>query len=178
MAGSCGVSSASTTRLKAARMPALDLVKLSKLLGMLGSAHDGEAASAGRLADAMLRNAGMVWSDFIEAAEQCFALLEIAQNLSSELDRANAEISRLSANGGHNGLAPALWQSPATPSGTTKRAQWALDLGAAERVWWSERERAFLSDMVRWRGRPSPSQGAWLDTLVQRCAMRTGETPP
>lgn len=157
----------------------LDLAKLSKLLGMLGSAHDGEAASAGHLADAMLRDAGMVWSDLIEAVEQRFALLDVAQNLSAELERANAEIIRLSANGGQNGSAPALWQPPATsPSNTVKRAQWALDMGAAERVRWSEHERAFLRDMVRRRGRPSPNQEARLNSLIKRCATLIGEAQP
>ena len=160
-------------------MPDLDLVKLSKLLGMLGSAHDGEAASAGRLADAMIRDAGMMWPDFIKAVEERFALLDIAENLSAKLDRANAEIIRLSANGGQNSFGPDLWEPAATSrSDTAKRAQWALDMGAAERVWWSARERTFLYEMVGWRGRPSSNQKARLDSLVKRCAMSTGEAPP
>jgi hypothetical protein len=39
--------------------------KLIKLLGMLGSNHDGEAANAGRLANSMLKAAGATWHDVI-----------------------------------------------------------------------------------------------------------------
>jgi hypothetical protein len=39
--------------------------KLVKILGLLSSTHDGERASAGLLADRMLRNAGLRWEDLI-----------------------------------------------------------------------------------------------------------------
>jgi hypothetical protein len=44
---------------------ALDREKLAKTLGMLGSAHDGEIAAAGRAAEAMVRNAGLTWRDVV-----------------------------------------------------------------------------------------------------------------
>jgi len=43
----------------------LDKRKLSRVLGMLGSAHDGEIAAAGRMADEMVRKAGLTWHDVI-----------------------------------------------------------------------------------------------------------------
>jgi hypothetical protein len=50
-------------------MPApLDKRKLIMVLGMLGSAHDGEIAAAGRQAAAMLRAAQLTWHDVIRAA--------------------------------------------------------------------------------------------------------------
>ncbi len=39
--------------------------RLSHLLGMLGSAHDGEALNAARKADALVRGAGLTWSDIV-----------------------------------------------------------------------------------------------------------------
>jgi hypothetical protein len=39
---------------------------LIKLLGLLGSDHNGEIAGAGRMADALIRDAGVTWADVIE----------------------------------------------------------------------------------------------------------------
>jgi len=43
--------------------------KLIGILGMLGSAHDGERAAAGLLATRMLRDRGITWSDLIGQPE-------------------------------------------------------------------------------------------------------------
>lgn len=45
-----------------------DRTRLARLLGMLGSAYDGEVANAGRLADKLVRNAGLTWPDVIAPA--------------------------------------------------------------------------------------------------------------
>ncbi|MGO8840922.1 MAG: hypothetical protein ACLQF1_07260 [Methyloceanibacter sp.] len=39
--------------------------RLVKLLGMLGSDHDGERAAAGALADRLLREQGLSWYDLL-----------------------------------------------------------------------------------------------------------------
>jgi hypothetical protein len=39
--------------------------KLVKVLGMLGSDHDGEIAAAGRRANAMVRGAGLTWDQVL-----------------------------------------------------------------------------------------------------------------
>jgi hypothetical protein len=44
---------------------ALDRERLAKLLGMLGSDHDGEVANAGRAADALVRRAGVTWPEVV-----------------------------------------------------------------------------------------------------------------
>jgi hypothetical protein len=44
------------------------LDRLVKLLGMLGSAHDGEIANAGRKAHALVRQHGMTWADLLTPA--------------------------------------------------------------------------------------------------------------
>src|SRR4051812_10259317 len=52
----------------AARLPPALASKLVKVLGMLGSAHDGEVAAAGRRANAMVKGAGLRWVDVIAPA--------------------------------------------------------------------------------------------------------------
>ena len=44
--------------------------RLVKLLGMLGSDHDGERAAAALKANALVREHGLVWSDVIPTPEQ------------------------------------------------------------------------------------------------------------
>jgi hypothetical protein len=39
--------------------------RLAKLLGLLGSAHDGERAAAGAKADALVRERGLTWRQVI-----------------------------------------------------------------------------------------------------------------
>ena len=41
--------------------------RLIKLLGMLGSAHDGERAAAGLKAHELLRHHGLTWADILLA---------------------------------------------------------------------------------------------------------------
>jgi hypothetical protein len=43
--------------------------KLVKVLGMLGSDHDGEVAAAGRRAHSMLKAEGLTWVDVIKPAD-------------------------------------------------------------------------------------------------------------
>jgi hypothetical protein len=49
------------------RLPPDALERLIKLLGMLGSAHDGERAAAGLKAHEFIRRHGLSWSDIIVA---------------------------------------------------------------------------------------------------------------
>jgi hypothetical protein len=50
------------------RLAADTLERLVKLLGMLGSAHDGERAAAGLKAHELVRRHGLTWSDILLAA--------------------------------------------------------------------------------------------------------------
>jgi hypothetical protein len=49
-------------------MTQLDRVRLAKLLAMLGSAHDGEIAAAGRAAEKLRRTAKLTWLEILTAA--------------------------------------------------------------------------------------------------------------
>jgi hypothetical protein len=42
--------------------------RLVKLLGLLGSEHDGEIANAGRMADRFVKNQGLTWDELIVPA--------------------------------------------------------------------------------------------------------------
>jgi hypothetical protein len=48
--------------------------RLSKLCGMLGSAHDGERAAAARLADEFVKKLGLRWNDVINPAVESVPL--------------------------------------------------------------------------------------------------------
>jgi hypothetical protein len=40
--------------------------RVAKLLGMLGSSHDGEVLNAARMADRAVRDAGLTWTDALQ----------------------------------------------------------------------------------------------------------------
>lgn len=50
-------------------MNGTDLTLLSKLLGMVGSAHDGEALAAARKADALVKGRGRTWPEVLGLGE-------------------------------------------------------------------------------------------------------------
>src|SRR5262245_43100425 len=64
-----GSKSATCTRFatRVNRLTPDDLDRLIKLLGMLGSAHDGERAAAGLKAHEFIRRHGLCWADVIRA---------------------------------------------------------------------------------------------------------------
>jgi hypothetical protein len=51
--------------------------KLAKVLGMLGSDHDGEVAAAGRRANALIRSAGLTWAQVIAPRRRCWRPLPL-----------------------------------------------------------------------------------------------------
>ena len=52
----------------APHLPSDLTAKLVKILSMLGSDYDGEVAAAGRRANAMVKDAGLMWDDVIAPA--------------------------------------------------------------------------------------------------------------
>ena len=46
----------------------IDRDRLAKLLGMMGSAHDGEVVNAARAADRLVRDSGLRWPDIAMSA--------------------------------------------------------------------------------------------------------------
>ena len=49
-------------------VPAELVAKLSKVAGLLGSAHDGELSAAAYRATVLIRDAGLTWAELIHAA--------------------------------------------------------------------------------------------------------------
>jgi hypothetical protein len=86
----------------------LDRDKLAKILGLLGSAESGEILSAGRAADALIRNANTSWAEVLNqnaVADEARALLaeneklrETAQQLLVENDALRERAARRLAN--------------------------------------------------------------------------------
>ena len=56
--------------------------RLAKILGMLGSVHDGEALTAGRRADAMVRAASLSWIDVLISTPTPVVVVEDAAEVS------------------------------------------------------------------------------------------------
>jgi hypothetical protein len=46
----------------------IDAFRLAKLLGLLGSSHDGEVMNAAKMADRLVRAGGLTWEDVIAPA--------------------------------------------------------------------------------------------------------------
>ena len=162
----------------------LDLAKLAAVLGMTGSNGDGEVLNAAKMANRLIRAAGMEWADFIEAAKQrdqaeerAGKLHDAAVLLQRERDQARAELERLrKANGSGGGtLAQALWVDTGMPRSVESRhAQWVLSLG----IYLAPKEIDFLGSCARWRGPLRPAQRDWLQDIIRRAVDRTGQPPP
>jgi hypothetical protein len=64
--------------------------KIAKILGMIGSAHDGEALAAARMANSMVKAAGVQWADVIVDARALPAPAKV-----SDLEMAEAVADNL-----------------------------------------------------------------------------------
>jgi hypothetical protein len=71
----------------------IDRERLIKLLGLLGSDHNGEIAAAGRMADALIRDLGVTWADVIapETVQR-----ELIDALHDENEELREKVHRLS----------------------------------------------------------------------------------
>jgi hypothetical protein len=71
----------------------IDRERLIKLLGLLGSDHNGEIAAAGRMADALIRDAGVTWADVIAPETVQRELIDALRDENEELRK---KVHRLS----------------------------------------------------------------------------------
>ena len=65
-------------------MSELDLKKLGRIVAIVSSSHEGEGLTALRLADHMLRDAGMRWADLLSPAHGLHVATEAAAVLLAE----------------------------------------------------------------------------------------------
>jgi hypothetical protein len=84
----------------------LDREKLAKILGLVGSVHDGEALLAARRAHGMLAAAGLTWHDAVAAdiaiAAEVRRLASENESLRDRLARAEADVA----------TTPTHWRQP------------------------------------------------------------------
>jgi hypothetical protein len=115
--------------------------KLIKLLKLLGSQHDGERASAGKMAHELLRQLGLSWSEVI-AQPNPFAEFE-----------ANSKVYARRRNGSQDDSE--IWDQK-------------FDLLRAHRDQLNEWEKEFLGNAERYRHHLTPKQQAIVDRLVKQ----------
>jgi hypothetical protein len=153
----------------------LDLKKLGRVIAMVGSSQEGEALTALRMADRMLRDAGMRWEDLISPAHQLEIATEAAAVLLAENTALKAELEQLRTTGNAIGM----WSEVGAEIADTHRgAQWAVDLHRRGLVWLSDFEVRFLITCTGWDGRLSLKQAQIFRRVMERIAVRTGMTPP
>src|SRR5262249_29758932 len=139
----------------------LDRTKLIKVLGMLGSAHDGEALAAARRAQELIRAAGMTWAQaFGDSSHDTDfqKLVRMNRQLAAERSELLEEVERLRGSG-----APESdeWIEPET---TREKVDLALQRDRHLTDW----ERDFLTTLTGWRGALTPKQQRRLDELIAK----------
>jgi hypothetical protein len=155
--------------------PGLDLTKFTRVVGLLGSDHDGERANAVTTGSRMLEAVGMRWEDFVDAYRRDEIATEAAALLLAENTELRGEIDRLRS----TSTAIALWQDVEAPNAAPRAAAaWALDLHRRGQVWLSAFEVAFLTTCTAWTGRLTPKMQPIFQKTMDRVVERAGSTPP
>src|SRR5258708_2355528 len=155
----------------------LDLSKLGRIIALVSSDQDGEALTAARTADRLVRSSGMTWLDFVEAYRRAELATEAAAVLLAENTALRAELDQLRS----VGTAVAIWQEvgAAKVSDIGAAARWGLDLHHRGRVYPSTNfEFPFLTRCSTWSGRLTPKMQPIFDRILRHIVERTGETPP
>jgi hypothetical protein len=145
-------------------MSVVDREGLARLLGMLGSHHDGEVLTAGRMAHKLIREADTTWSELLSHNG---VAIEAVRQLLAENDELRAELSRL-----RHAIRP---RPPQPWRDATDKHQAIEDL-----LLWvehlSEWEQEFLCSLLRRRRPPTGRQievlvsiGEKVDRLIRSC---------
>jgi hypothetical protein len=136
----------------------MDRSRLTRLLGMTGSAHDGEVVNAARLAHQMVRQANLGWDEVliepgiaVDAARQLAAENEV---LVTENIRLRQRLAQLGAN------LPTAWIHPRS---IEERIETALAWTVVLTDW----ERGFITSIAG-RRRLSEKQLLRLDELTRK----------
>jgi hypothetical protein len=136
----------------------LDLDRLRKLCGMFSSAHDGEIANAARMADRLVRAAGLAWGDVLRQGlpppSREFPDIFEHQRRARAAQAADA----------------AARAARAPPPGDEVYGHWRVMVQhcAARHDKLSMREFGFIRGLV-WRTRaPTERQMAWLTAIFDR----------
>jgi hypothetical protein len=93
----------------------MDRERLARLLGMLGSTHEGEVVNAARLAVRLIREAGLTWPEILEsgingvAVQAAKQLFTENQELRADNETLQHEVQRLRA---RSLRIPDSWREP------------------------------------------------------------------
>jgi hypothetical protein len=143
----------------------LDRDRLAKLLGLLGSDHDGEVTAAARQAEHLRRAAKLTWSEILSTAgpRENPDLRHLFEQLVVDNDRLLARIVELEA-----ANARLRTQTQTTPPVPENLDEMLCRLLVWERHL-SDWERGFVHDLIRRRRRRlSPKQCASLGDIVSK----------
>ena len=135
--------------------------RIAKLLGLLGSAFDGEALAAARKAEELRCASGLSWSELLTGQDQGVAIAtEAARTLLFENEELRAEIARL-REAISNPRMPQPWREAQT-----------YEDGAQSCLIWAEHltgwETGFLQSLLRQRKRLTSKQITVLGTIGEK----------
>jgi hypothetical protein len=152
-------------------MSAFDLDRFVRVIAMVGSAHDGEAPAAARLAERLLRDGGLTWADLLKPHAELSVGVEAARQLLAENEQFRAELDeyRNSVPIAHD------WRQVGDHRA---QARWAIDLADRGLVRLNDFERKFLTTVSRWRGALTDGQQPIWQDLLPEIARRSGRIPP
>jgi hypothetical protein len=152
-------------------MNALDRRRLAKVLGLTGSAHEGEALAAARKANELIVAARMTWDAVVQPSDDLRIAVDAASLLLNENEALRNEIEglRRGARDHHD------WRSVRDHCA---EARWCLGLHADGENCLNDFEQEFLSVISRWSGELPKNHEATLSKVVANVCRRTGQAAP
>jgi hypothetical protein len=145
--------------------------RLAKVLGMTGSAHDGEALAAARKANALMVAAGMTWDEILRPPDDLRIAVDTARILLNENEELRNEIEQLRRGARDRDD----WRSVRDHCA---QARWCLGLHADGEICLNDFDQEFLSAVSRWSGELPKNHEATLSKVVADVRRHTGQVPP
>ena len=152
-------------------MNALHRQRLAKVLGLTGSAHEGEALAAARKANELIVAAGITWDAVVQPSDDLRIAVDAASLLLAENEELRNEIERL--RGGARDHDD--WQSVRDHQA---QARWCLGLHGDGEVCLNDFDEEFLSAVSRWSGELPKGHEATLSKVVADVCRHTGQAAP
>jgi hypothetical protein len=143
---------------------------------MTGSAHDGEALSAIRKANALMREAHVDWNDLLEPFDQLQVAIAAAQVLVAE----NTALRDAAApQPGAPPTGPGDWQFVNAGMGTpSEQAGWAIALNAAQGLSLTDLEYDFMKTVSERQGELTTQEKQIFDRLIAKYCESARQCPP
>ena len=126
-------------------MNARDRQRLARILGLTGSAHDGEALAAVRKANAQIVAADVTWDEILQPFDDLRIAVDAASLLLAENEALRNEIKQLRRG-------PRDQDDWHSVRDHRAQARWCLDLHADGEVCLNDLDQEFLSAISRWSG--------------------------